>query len=122
MRARVQFGLPTIFIVTALCAAALACFIRAQQLHEAAERHDKERYLAEHFVVVCEGSYHRYRSSEHANDDPQTYVRAWRAVAEYHARLRDKCQSAIWRPWLSLSPDPPSPPVPDWPEIDRGDS
>lgn len=114
-----QFRLRTIFLLTALVAAATAFFIRAQQLREAAERHDKERYTAEFFCVVCEDSYYRYRSAEHANDDAQAYVDAWRSVADHHASLRDKCQSAVWMPWVSLRPDPPSPPVPDWPKIDR---
>jgi hypothetical protein len=114
-----QFSLRTILLVTAICAAGLAYLHRVQQLRAAVERHDKERYRAEHFVVVCEGSYHRYRDSSHASDDPQTCVKAWRAVADHHARLRDKCQKAVWMPWLSLSPDPASPAVPDWPTIDR---
>lgn len=30
-------------------------------------------------------------------------------LAEYHARLRDKYESASARPWLPVDPDPPPP-------------
>jgi hypothetical protein len=36
----------------------------------------------------------------------------FRALAEYHSALSDKCRRAVWRPWVALEPDPLQPMLP----------
>jgi hypothetical protein len=39
----------------------------------------------------------------------ESQAQSSRLFAEHHARLRHKYEKAAWRPWESISPDPPLP-------------
>ncbi len=46
--------------------------------------------------------------------DPVSFSRsaAWQAWARYHSEMALKCERAAWRPWESVRPDLPEPPIP----------
>ena len=120
-----QFRLRTVFLATALCGALLALLLRAQRLHETARRLDIERNMAESRAELTEQRDFRNRFWKSGSPRPkvsaasQQLADQWRAVAAFHGRLRDKRRREVWMPWLSLQPDPPRPPEPNWPKIYR---
>jgi hypothetical protein len=88
---------------TLLLLLALAVALGAYGLHR---RTQKYRAMA--------AVHARASELERSQVDPVSFSRsaAWQARAKYHSEMALKYEHAAWRPWESVPPDSPEPPIP----------
>jgi hypothetical protein len=94
---------PRLRVWTLLSLLTLAVALGAYGLHR---RTQKYRAMA----AVHSRATELMRSQE----DPVSFSRsaAWQAWAKYHAEMALKYERAAWRPWESVRPESPEPPIP----------